>query len=208
MIKKRLIWNFEVDAARPIACAAFPPAIKEDWRWEARCFWPEEEVVALAGLPEGLLDLPMAELSERQDRYLLLPDWHLNLKYRRGELLYKPRMQTGKAAQAFAKKINLADLIEDAPLPGEPKLTGSQLKALLDEARLVEVHKTALMVPWPSTPKCKLEFARLRLQDQVFWSLSIESRAESLTEGLMQALLPKAKPADYVSFLKQQLRLR
>ncbi|MGL6028164.1 MAG: hypothetical protein ACRC0M_00035, partial [Legionella sp.] len=87
---QRLIWNFEFIAAKKIPPKYFKAKEHEQLKWEARYFWPADNIIQLAAIDISLLDIANYQQKHREDEYYLLPDCDFNIKKRRDELLYKP----------------------------------------------------------------------------------------------------------------------
>lgn len=202
-MNKRLLWNFEIKAGKPIDFTKIEAKEKEDLIWETRFFWSEQEPIILTGLDEGFLIISNYEIKQRADRYYLLPDYPYNIKQRRDELLYKPLIKEKQGLCGYGKKINLINYPPQLSLPGTKQLSAQTLLNQLERHQQeIAVTKEALIYKLPCAPKIKLELARLVIQKQIYFSLCIEGRSESLVGELAKHLLGKQLSCDYVRFLK------
>jgi hypothetical protein len=64
------------------------------------------------------------------------------------------------------------------------------------------VEKEALVYKFKTIPTTKFELARLRVNHQTYFSVSIESTCLSLVESFTHQLIGALPSSDYVSFLK------
>ena len=112
-MRRRLIWNFEINGDRPLDIPAVLPVEPDTGRWESRFFWPADEIILLKGLDDSFLALSRYEAKHRQDTYCLLPDADYNIKIRRNQTLYKPMIMKTAQAVAYGKKINLEEPAPD-----------------------------------------------------------------------------------------------
>lgn len=201
-MKKRLAWNFELN----IDTSFQPPVVIErsaDTHWESRFFWPEQDIIALSGLNDSFLELSRYKIKHRSDIYYLLADAHVNIKARRGELIYKPLIEHTPYANAYGKKMKLQDdsnaviSLDDAQIPLH---TFSQ--RVTEKGCRVLVEKEALIYKFELECSAKLELARLSLDDTVYFSVGIEAHSRQLVESLTQHILGHHETSDYVTFLK------
>jgi hypothetical protein len=203
-MNKRLVWNFEIT---PNGSFQQPPHHEDThngMHWESRFFWSGDEVIPLGGLDEHFLNLSRYTVKHRQDFYFLLPDVNYNLKQRHEKLSYKPIIKQSPFAIAYGKKIKLEEQTPSFQSPGGPMIDPHALILRIQhEALSVCVDKEALMYQFPSAPNTKLELARLVINTQVFFSVSIESPALTWVETFAQHLVPAQTPCDYVTFLKR-----
>jgi hypothetical protein len=202
-LNTRLIWNFEINSDNPLNLENLSEA-KDALRWESRFFWGQDEIIQLNGLTPSFLQLSHYEIKHREDRYVLV-DGLQNIKYRKDQLLYKPLLQQKESLCGFGKKINLAHSSLHEPLPGTAETTERLLATIKEKSIEVLVHKEALVCAFPGTPTIKLELARLRIDEGVYFSVCIEGRAERLVASITQQILGKRASSDYVHFLKKVL---
>jgi hypothetical protein len=202
-LMKRFVWNFEFNAENPFPWGELNPSGSSDLRWEARFFWPEQEIVEIKGLEDGFLDLSRYEIKHREDTYLLMDDHSLNLKIRRDNLLYKPICKRSATAVAYGKKIKLNEEPPQHKIAETPVLTVQELLTNIKiSGRKISVIKEALIYKVPTTPWIKLEFAKLIVGSTTYFSLSVETYEQGWVEQVCQHLLGKRTPCDYVTFLK------
>ncbi len=204
-MNKRFIWNFEIADERPLRLQDLPIHCKEELRWEARTFYPSKEIIQLKGLDNNFLKLRHYRIKHRCDSYFLLPDYPtLNIKQRRSQWLYKPLLKRTGRIRGYGKKINLADYPSQLLLPGVD-CDASELLAQLTESRCIKVDKELLVYRLFDDPSIKLELARLQINDNYYYSVCIEGRAQTLVDKLSEHLLEDAFSCDYVTFLQQTL---
>ncbi|WP_232220361.1 hypothetical protein [Legionella tunisiensis] len=108
-MSKRLVWNFEISNDNLLD--KFPLVERDEFRWEARFFWPDDTIITLNGLDERFLLLSNYQVKHRQDCYLLLPKCNYNIKRRRSELLYKPLIEKRPFAGIARKLILMSTLL-------------------------------------------------------------------------------------------------
>lgn len=201
-MNKRFIWNFELNGESPLPDDLPHSTIDDTIRWEARFFWPESQIITLHGLDDTYLCPSYYKIKRRQDVYYLLPNSPLNIKLRRDSLLYKPLLARHPGGVGYGKKIILEEAEPGNLLPGETKLSAQSLLKLVKEAGTpIQIVKEVCIYSFETTPKCKLELARLTIGSQVFFSVSIESRGRSFVELYAKHLLKDAISCDYVGFL-------
>lgn len=202
-MNKRLVWNFEISSDNLLIFNNLKD-IREELRWEARFFWPEDAIIYLNGLDNHFLALSNYEIKHREDQYFLLTDHDFNIKQRRNQLFYKPHLQKKDLLIGYGKKINLAESPPDLILAGSNNLRVTDLLEKLDKnQQIISVSKEALIYKFPSTPTIKLELARLEISKCVYFSLCVEGRSQALVTTLARGLLGTKVSCDYVSFLKQ-----
>lgn len=222
-MKKRLVWNFEVHCDNSLALAVKNTYVKEALRWEFRYFWPETEMICLYGLGEPLLALSQYEVKHRQDQYYFLPDQPLNLKERRGEIVYKPLLEANKWACAYGKKIKLTE--GGGLLDSSSGLTHqSLLRQITTKSRVFSIEKEVLIYPiskamlkthiskpdreheeneWEAIVKSKLELTRLSVLNQIYFSLCIEARSKQMVLDLSKKILGQRQAScDYIHFIQ------
>ncbi|MGL6037009.1 MAG: hypothetical protein ACRC0B_07515 [Legionella sp.] len=193
---QRLIWNFEFIAAKKIPPKYFKAKEHEQLKWEARYFWPADNIIQLAAIDISLLDIANYQQKHREDEYYLLPDCDFNIKKRRDELLYKPLIEHSKQVYGFGAKINLLD-----EHPNNLEL----LANVKSNGLRVLVKKEAFIYKFNTKPTVKLELSRIELCDDVYFSLCLEGKSRELVKGLSGLILGKAISCNYVSFLKNVL---
>lgn len=176
---------------------------QDDLKWETRFFWPEEQIISLTAIDDGMLDLAKYHQKHKDDHYYLLPETHCNIKRRRGELLYKPIHKQTTSAVGFGMKIDL-----EHPPAHEDSDELRELARKVNE-RGIEVHvkKEAFIYKFPTHPHVKLELARLEVNNMVYFSACIEGKSLYLVETLSELLLGKQVSCEYVTFLKNILKL-
>ncbi|CDZ76522.1 hypothetical protein BN59_00792 [Legionella massiliensis] len=203
----RLVWNFEINQNNLLNFENLS-AEREDIRWEARYFWPGETIISLNGLDERFLALSDYEAKHRQDRYALLANHNFNIKQRRMQWLYKPLFAEVEGLRAYGKKIDLDECLADEILPGSNGVRAQDLIEQIEKNQTtVDLVKEALIYKFPSEPTIKLELARLKLKEAVYFSLCVEGRSQFLVSLIAKHLLGTQVSCDYVSFLKQSLTL-
>ncbi len=206
IMNKRLVWNFEISGNNLLDWQDLPQDEKEEFRWEARFFWPDEKIITLDGLDDNFLTLSNYQIKQRLDYYSLLTHYNYNIKQRRSQLLYKPLLKETGTLRAYGKKINLADYSPHEILPGTAQLYAANLLAeVQNDSQTIQVIKEALIYKWAARPTIKLELARLQLQGKNYFSVSIEGHSEILVSKIAKRLLKEYVSCDYVSFLKQTL---
>jgi hypothetical protein len=205
-MNKRLVWNFEIDLNHPYDFLQLPQVEREQFRWEARYFWPEKSTIILQGLDEAFMDLSLYDIKSRTDIYHLHPQHHYNVKERRNDLFYKPLIAQQNHCFAFGKKLNLSETFSaDEQMPHLPWTQAEFLKHDQAESVKVVIQKVALKYSLPTTPATHLEFGWLRTMRGHFFTLCIEAKALILVEKMKEILLPGQISQDYVSFLRQEL---
>lgn len=205
-MKKRLVWNFEIDNEHAEQFPLLPPAAKESLRWEARYFWQGDDMPCLHGLNDDYLDLSRYESKHREDSYHVLATLNFNIKVRRGELLYKPLLDQTPWLLGFGKKIPLHEQPPDAVLPGTDGLSARQLLEVIEkDSTFITVDKDALIYKLTDEPTIKLELSRLKMGSVIFFSACIEGRAQGMVQAIAEHVFPGKQPSNYVHFLKQQV---
>ena len=205
IMNKRFIWNFEFDTRAPHVSEE-PPAVTHDAnRWEARYFWPESQIITIHGLGDSFLNLSQYNYKQRDDTYLILRDRSYNLKLRRDNILYKPFIARTPAGTQYGKKRKYESLDDLLP-PEEETLTKDDfIIKVRKEAVPVHLDKEALILKLSRPPKLKLEFARIKLEHQIYFSLSIESKSKEWVQNLSQMLLKNKFSTDYIDFIKNHM---
>lgn len=202
-MNQRLIWNFEfTPQTASLPAELFIKREPEDVKWESRFFWPNDEIITLNTLDNSLLDITNYQQKSREDAYYLLTDSDYNIKRRRNELMYKPRVQQTPQALAFGSKIKIDNLDESA---------APQLKKIAQQVAQhgveVKVKKVAFIYKFATTPTIKLELAHLEVHNQIYFSACIEGKSLFLVEHITERLLGKQDSCDYVTFLKNTVHL-
>jgi hypothetical protein len=203
-MNRRLVWNFEINNEPPLDFLSLPENSPEQMRWEARYFWESDAIITLHGLDDKFLNIALYEGKERRDSYYLLPNHDYNIKLRRNEIFYKPLLVKGRDCQAFGKKINLSTH-PDSALPGMSAIPVDKLLKLVQtESQKVNVEKVALIYKFETHPRIKLELARLKIADNIYFTACIEGRSKQLVTLISKHLLQKTPRCDYVHFLKEK----
>ena len=202
-MNKRLIWNFEINSEHPLT---IPPAghfIQSPNKWEARFFWPADQIITLRGLNDDFLKLSHYQIKHRTDTYYLLPNADYNLKIRHNQLFYKPLLMKKSLAVAYGKKMKLEEHTADLTLPG---INNKDITALLSHIEKnglkINVEKEALIYQFDTTPTTKLELAWLAVKEKSYFSVCLESGAFSIVESIANQLIGDMPTSDYVTFLK------
>lgn len=202
-MNKRLVWNFEIGKATSLTLPNLDTGLEEH-RWESRFFWSESEIITLQGLDETFLELSRYKLKQRQDTYYLLPGADYNLKIRRQRLFYKPVLLRKAQIIAYDKKIKLEEVPPSQTLPGcAEKDVEALIARIKKEGRQINVDKEAFIYQFDLVPTTRFELARLRVEGQTYFSMSIESRSLPLVESIKEQLLGNLSPCDYVTFLRR-----
>lgn len=206
-MNNRFAWNFEINSDEPFTFPmnAIDAAMNANLHWETRFFWMDNEIIVVSGLEKSLLELSRYKIKHRTDHYYLLPDTDYNIKIRHDKLTYKPMLQRSKTAIAYGKKIMLVDCVLDNKAINEDENHVDPVKLLeriKTQGQLIKVDKEALIYTFQSDPSIKIEFARLRINRAIYFSLSVESASQRLVESLSQRMVGNAISCDYVTFLK------
>lgn len=202
-MNKRLVWNFEIDTSTRLHLPSSGSMVKHANHWEARFFWPDDQIIRLSGLDESFLALSQYKIKHLEDSYFLLADNDYNLKLRREELIYKPIVMKTEHAVAFGKKLHLSEQSPEMQLPAcEEKNVRALIERTKKEGKKVKVEKEALIYKFNIKPSAKLELAWLKVAHKAYYSVSIESYSAQLVEVLTRQLLGDLSTSDYVSFLK------
>ncbi len=202
-MNKRFIWNFEINEGKPLQIPSAINFVQTPNKWEARFFWPSDQIITLNGLDDNFLKLSNYQLKHRADTYYLLPNADYNLKIRHNQLFYKPLLMKKPLAVAYGKKIKLEENASDLELPG---IDTHDITALLSHIKMnstkISVEKEALIFQFETTPTTKIELAWLTVAKKSYFTACIESRAFSIVESIAQQLLGDKPSSDYVTFLK------
>ena len=202
-MNKRLVWNFEINNETPVDLPAEIAEESELLGWEARYFWEEDSYITLHGLNDSFLDLSLYKIKQRNDRYYLIPNQDYNVKQRRDELFYKPLSQNTPACQGFGKKISLSNHPSLEIIPGIAPINTESLLALVHfDSTQIYVEKIALIYKFAIQPRIKLELARLKIADKIYYSVCIEGPSQKLVRGISKQLLNREDSCGYVPFLK------
>lgn len=207
-MNKRLVWNFELSSKNLLNWQELSGEIANEIRWEARFFWPEENIIVLDGLDIQFLTLSSYQIKQRFDDYFILEQYPYNIKVRRGQYLYKPLLKDCEGVYGYGKKINLSDYPANDILPGTNHHGGvNLLTELKEKGQKISISKEVLLYQWASTPPIKLELARFALLGNYYFSLSFAGRSHTLVSKLANQVSAGATPDNYVSFLKRILEL-
>ena len=88
-------------------------------------------------------------------------------------------------------------------LPGcEEKDAATLIARIKNQGIKINVEKEAIIYQYETTPITKLELACLRVDNQTYYSASIESRSLLLVESIAKQLLGDFITSDYVTFLR------
>jgi hypothetical protein len=197
-MNQRLIWNFEFSSKKVLSLIDLKNTPDTEPKWEARFFWPENQIISLNLIDPALLDISHYEQKHKEDFYYILPDHDYNLKRRRNELLYKPVLKKTPLAIGFGPKIKLEEIQNDSD---NNHLMSIKLLAQ-EHGTLVQVKKVSFVYKFPTNPKIKLELARIEVHGKTYFSACVEGRSLFLVETISEHLLGKQVSCDYVSFLK------
>lgn len=204
IMKKRLVWNFEINISHPLDLPRVYEKPDDDIHWESRFFWSEREMITLSGLDEHCLDLSRYTIKHRSDTYFLLPDADYNIKARKQAFIYKPLIEKTKRAVAYGKKIKLEQHAEPIITAQGQMTPQSLIQLATTQGRSVLIEKEALIYKFDSHPNAKLELARLSLGHAIYFSVGIESRSRTLVEDLSYRLIGDVETTDYITFLKRE----
>lgn len=197
---QRLVWNFEFSTKKEIPISGLVDNEHDHLKWEKRFFWPEDYIISLCNIDDSLLDLANYQQKHKEDYYYLLPHTNYNIKLRRDELQFKPILKQTPSAIGFGIKINL-----------DERGNSSEFHQMAHQARKegtsVFVKKEAFIYKFHTTPNIKLELARLEVKDSVYFSACVEGKSLFLVETLSDLLLGKQVSCEYVTFLKNILKL-
>lgn len=208
-MNKRFVWNFEINTDNTLQIPTAEHFVPSPNRWEARFFWPSDEIVTLQGLNDDFLKLSHYQTKHRSDTYYLLPNTDYNLKMRHEQLFFKPILMKKSQAIAYGKKIKLD---EDAPNLQFPDFTyeGKEVTALIAHIKKqgvkINVEKEAVIYQFDTIPSTKLELAWLCVANKFYQSASIESHSYSLVEKITRQLIGDLQTSDYVTFLREITR--
>lgn len=205
---QQLVWNFEFSAKKPLSLTNFVAEEQDSLKWEARFFWPENHLIRLCPMNGSLLKLANYQSKHKEDNYYLLAHCDYNIKRRRDELVYKPLLKQSAHAFGFGTKLNLGDLANISNYPQDYIL---HLQRIADQALKhgveVLVKKESFIYKFSTTPSIKLELARLEVNDTIYFSACIEGKSLYLVETICEHLLGKQVSSDYVTFLKDIIKL-
>lgn len=183
-----LIWNFKIKGQHNLAIS-IPTFEPHDLKWEARFFWNDQQDILLNNLD---IDISKSRLKTTRDIYYLLPNKSYNLKCRHGIIYYKPLLHDKAGIKAYGRKTPLSS---DDPLQQEIRQQGKE----------VHINKQRVSYQFATSPKLKIEFAKLTISDRHYFSLCIESRSFTLVQTLKEQLLNEQNSCDYITFLTQQI---
>ena len=131
--------------------------------------------------------------------------FYLTLKGNDDELVYKPLIQRSKFAFAYGKKIKLQHAAELTTVHGEQLNTSQLIQDIHQQGNSISVNKEALIYKFQTHPSTKLELARLDINQQIYFSVNIESSEQIVVEYLAQQMIGDDEPSDYVTFLKNRI---
>ncbi|MBI2785005.1 MAG: hypothetical protein HYX60_01320 [Legionella longbeachae] len=108
----------------------------------------------------------------------------------------------------FGPKIIL-NCFEEAPQPNEPipPSLHKTIQQIEKNGVGILVKKEALLYKFPTKPKIKMELARLEVLDKIYFSVCVEGKSVYLVETISKYLLGEHVSCDYVTFLKNILKL-
>lgn len=204
---KRFVWNFVLDTLQqPIEPFLFSPGTKNSiaTHWEGRFFWEENAIVCLTGFDEAALSLSQYRIKSTIDTYLLNKDADLNLKLRKGKLSFKPisARDSGMVSYFKKQKCDLLDKPQAQGLDISCDFTSweSYLNANAFESCTVE--KERLIRYLGPNKALKLEFARIKAKQKVFFSFALESKEKRAVEFFTKRMVPDCfQSSDYIQFL-------
>lgn len=204
---QRLVWNFEFSTTNIIPLSSLVDNKHEVLKWERRFFWPKDYIINLCTLDNTMLDLHNYHQKHKEDYYYLIPGYNYNIKRRHDELSYKPILKQTSSAAGFGFKINL-----DTPLlPNQGHLKHPEIQEIARQAQekgiITLVKKEAFIYRFPTTPFIKLELARLEVNNEVYLSACVEGKSLFLVEKISEYLLGQQVSCEYVTFLKDKLKL-
>lgn len=202
-MNQRLVWNFELTPKTRLPLATLVDKKDEQLKWEIRYFWPDNEVIVLNALDNSLLDLANYKQKHREDYYYLLPGQNYNIKKRRDQLLYKPLLKQANHAAGYGAKIILGNLPDQLTPPDIQEI----MHQVEQEGIEIYVKKEALIYKLPTNPTVKIELARLEVRNRIYFSLCIEGKSLHLVETVSKHLLDQPVSCEYVTFLKNLLKL-
>ncbi|QMT61437.1 hypothetical protein [Legionella sp. PC997] len=202
-MNQRLVWNFEFTPKTGLSLPTLVDKKDEQIKWEKRFFWPDNKIIILNIIDDSLLDLAQYKQKHREDYYYLLPGTNYNIKKRREQLLYKPLLKQSNHTAGYGAKIILSDSY-DQPLPPDLQEIAQQVEQKGIE---VCVKKEALIYKLPTKPSIKIELARVEVCNQIYFSLCIEGKSLHLVETISKHLLDEPVSCEYVTFLKNLMKL-
>lgn len=185
--------------------APFPkaaPSASSDMHWEWRHFWPEADIITLHGLPESFLNPSMYRIKHREDDYYILAHHPLNIKCRKGKLMYKPQVKEEQGLLAFSKKIQVDENAPDIPLLGTTLSTKALLQAIDAQGIPLRVEKEALIYKQEGF---KFEISKLCIAKRVYWSASVESPCHKDVLDVSQRVFHGLPNQSYVQFLQHEV---
>lgn len=204
-MNQRLVWNFEFSNIKQ-PTLNYSVMESEPLKWEARYFWPEDCVITLSAIEEGLLDLANYHQKHKEDCYYLIPAYDFNIKLRREELLYKPLVtqSTPLSICGFGHKHSLRDLDASEHASMDDLKTIAELVA--KAGIRIPVIKESFTYKMTTEPSIKIELSHLDVFNTVYFSLCIEGKSLALVEQITQSILGEKSSSNYTSFLKSLLK--
>jgi len=203
-MNQRLVWNFELAPKESLPLATFVDKKSEELKWEVRYFWPDSEIIILNAIDSSLFDLANYKQKHKEDYYYLLPGQNYNIKKRHEQLLYKPMVKHANHAVGYGAKITLTPLQEQQPLPADLQEIIHHVET---EGVGIFVKKESFIYKFPTTPTIKIELARLEVLHKIYFSLCVEGKSLHLVETISKHLLDGPISCEYVTFLKNLLKL-
>ncbi len=203
-MNKRLVWNFEINQTHLLQIPSADSLDTNSCHWESRFFWPETEIIPLMGLDDHFLQLSLYKIKPKEDTYFLLPHYDYNLKSRDGQLFYKPLIKKERGFIAYSKKERLVNNSFTHPLWRIEKENDETDVAYIQQHALqIQISKVVFIYTFAVEPKVKMELARLSINNKIYFSVAIESKALPLVESITKQVLGRTNSTDYVSFLKE-----
>lgn len=207
------IWQFGLDIQGVPFWSDFRDQVLESKgsdNCEQRFFWGAQDLILLNGLSEAQLWLSSYQFETHQDAYVLLND-NQNIKFRNKKLHVKPLLTLNNGTSTYRDKQKyhlLKQQKEIAALLGNNDFaslkTKSEVKGLLRKTYPVcDVYKEALTLDLMLIANISIEFSKLKINEQIFYSLVVESKFSQLVEKAVSALGIKKTPETYVQFLKR-----
>ena len=90
-----------------------------------------------------------------------------------------------------------------------PEDTGFNQQELIHQIKHVAIpvslEKEAVTYKFSGPPKLSLEFARIRFKQQIYFSLSIESKSLEWVQNFSKILLKNRYSTDYIDFIKNHM---
>lgn len=200
-MNQRLVWNFELSNKKPIQLAFSP--FEKIIKWERRFFFLGSDIIILNGLSSEFLNLAHYQIKEKEDNYLIHPSYSFNIKFRDGNLWYKPLLEQYEDLQGYGKKIPLENIsIEPLFSPLNSQKETDIVNRIKSEGQTVLVKKIALSYKFPKELGLKFELSKLEILNQIYFSVCVEGYCKFHVLKFSNLLLSNQISCDYVSFLK------